>query len=162
MRRPRLRVLASIAGVAALATGLYACGSKSSYQQDAVSTALQTPGVRTIVLSKQRNDLRVVIPPCSEAQTMQPGAKQPPPGSNQLVVPSGALTQTIAVQPCASQGQSGGGQSSQSSSGGSSTPPPSSTILVTPGGGGQQGSSSSGGQSGGQSQSSPQNQLVLP
>jgi hypothetical protein len=159
MGRKRVGVLASIAGVVALATGVLGCGSKSSSQQDAVSMALQTPGVRTIVVSKQRNDLKVVIPPCSEAQTVQPGATQPPPGSNQLVVPSGALTQTVAVQPCAAQSGSSGGSSGSSSSG-SSTPPPSSTILVTPGG--QQGSSSSGGQSGGQSQSSPQNQLVLP
>jgi hypothetical protein len=156
MGRKRLGVLATIVGIIALATGVYGCGSKSSSQQDPVSTALQTPGVRTIVVSKQRNDLRVVIPPCSEAQTVQPGAKQPPPGSNQLIVPSGALTQTVAVQPCAAQsgGSSGGsGSSSGSSSSGSSTPPPSSTILVTPGG--QQ-------SSGGQSQPTPQNQLVLP
>ena len=159
MGRRRLRQLASIAGLAALATGVYACGSSSSSQQDPVSKALQTPGVRTIVVSKQRNDLRVVVPPCSVAQTLQPGAKAMPPGSNQLVVPSGALTQTVAVQPCGAQSQGGGGQSSSSSSGGSSAPPPSSTILVTPGGGS---SSSSGGQSGGGQGQSPQNQLVLP
>ena len=38
-----------------LATGLSACGSKK--QSEAVSTALQSPGVRTVVIPKQHADL---------------------------------------------------------------------------------------------------------
>src|SRR3954452_22086327 len=152
-------------GVAcALAVGLSACGgssssSSSSSSGDPVSTALQTPGVRQVVIPSQHADLTVVIPTCDQAQVLKPGATKPPPGSNTVVVPKGAQTETIAVQPC----QSGGGGSS--SSGSSPPAPPSSTILLTPGGAGtsqQSSGSQSSSSSSSSSGSSQPNQLVLP
>jgi hypothetical protein len=147
----------------ALAIGLGACGgsssssSSSSSSGDPVSTALQTPGVRQVVIPSQHADLTVVIPTCDQAQTLKPGSTKPPPGSNTVVIPKGAQTETIAVQPC----QGGGG----GSSGSGSTPPapPSSTILLTPGGAGtSQQSSGSQSSSSSSSGSSQPNQLVLP
>ena len=142
-------VRAGGAGVIALAvTG---CGGGSS-SSDAVSTALQMPGVRTVVVPKQHNDLTVMVPPCSVAAVSQRGASGPPPGSNTVVVPKGTLTQTVAIQPC----QASGGQSSSSSG----MPPPSSTILLTPGGAQTQQQAQSSSSS--SSQPGQQNQLVLP
>src|SRR5205807_646621 len=128
-----MSVVATSAAVAALA----ACGSSSSSSSsssstgasDPVSTALQTPGVRTVLLAKQRSDITVIIPPCPrQGSSQQPGG-QPnggvgsatstvtiPPGSSRIVVPKGALAQTVAVQPCQSQ------QSSSSSGEGSGPP----------------------------------------
>jgi hypothetical protein len=156
------RGVASAGLAAALAAGLGACGgssssSSSSSSGDPISTALQTPGVREVVIPSQHADLTVVIPTCDQAQTLKPGSTKPPPGSNTVVVPKGAQTETIAVQPC----QGGGG----GSSGSGSTPPapPSSTILLTPGGAGSaQQSSGSQSSSSSSSGSSQPNQLVLP
>ncbi|MEA2413207.1 MAG: hypothetical protein QOC77_3768 [Thermoleophilaceae bacterium] len=154
---------ATMALAGALAIGLGACGgsssssSSSSSSGDPVSTALQTPGVRQVVIPSQHADLTVVIPTCDQAQTLKPGSTKPPPGSNTVVIPKGAQTETIAVQPC----QGGGG----GSSGSGSTPPapPSSTILLTPGGAGtSQQSSGSQSSSSSSSGSSQPNQLVLP
>ena len=142
-------VRAGGAGVVALA--MTGCGGGSS-SSDAVSTALQMPGVRTIVVPKQHSDLTVMVPPCSVAAVSQRGASGPPPGSNTVVVPKGTLTQTVAIQPC----QAGGGQSSSSSA----MPPPSSTILLTPGGAQSQQQAQSSASS--SSQPGQQNQLVLP
>src|SRR5437763_15912041 len=92
----------------AVAGTFAACGSSSSQQaqQDPVSMAMQTPGIRMLVIPKQRHDLTVAIPPCSQAQAAAAqGSPQIPPGSHQLVVPQGALTQTVAVQPCQPAGQ---------------------------------------------------------
>jgi hypothetical protein len=153
-------------GLVAMATGLGACGGSKQQQQDPVSMAMQTPGVRMVVIPKQRQDLTVAIPPCSQAQATGTDASTAvPPGSNRIVVPKGAQTETVAVQPCTPPGQSSGGGSSGGSSGGggSSTPPPppASTILVTPGGvQSSQQASSGGGSSGGQQQQL--NQVVLP
>jgi hypothetical protein len=114
-----------------------------------------TPGVRQVVIPSQHANLTIVIPTCDQAQTLKPGATTAPPGSNTVVIPKGAQTETVAVQPC-----QGG------SSGGGSTPPPSSTILMTPGGAGtsqqSSGSQSSSSSSSSSSGSSQPNQLVLP
>src|SRR4051794_13047490 len=158
-----MRVGVSGVAVAAgvLALGLTACGgssssSSSSSSGDPVSTALQTPGVRQVVIPQQRADLTIVIPTCDQAETVKTGSTKPPPGSNSIVVPKGTQTETVAVQPC----QGGGG----SSGGGSSPPaPPSSTILMTPGGAGTtQQSSGAQSSSSSSSGSSQPNQLVLP
>lgn len=154
--------LAAVGLAGALAVGLSACGgsssssSSSSSSGDPVSTALMTPGVRQVVIPSQHADLTVVIPTCDQAQVLKPGATKPPPGSNTVVVPKGAQTETIAVQPC----QGGGGSSG---SGSSAPSPPSSTILMTPGGAGTS-EQSSGAQSSSSSSSgsSQPNQLVLP
>src|SRR3954454_11090943 len=91
------RAVATIS-IAAAAAGLAACGSKQQQQQDPVSMAMQTPGLRMVVIPKQRRDLTVAIPPCSQAQTAAAqGSAQIPPGSNQIVVPKGALTESA---PC--------------------------------------------------------------
>src|SRR4051812_11609147 len=117
-------------GVAAAAVGATGCGSKKQQaQQDPVSMAMQTPGIRMLVIPKQRHDLTVAIPPCAQAQAaVEQASAQIPPGSNQIVVPRGALTQSVAVQPCAPSGQSSGGSSSGGASGGgppgARTPPP--------------------------------------
>jgi hypothetical protein len=159
----RRGTLGSVVLASLLAVGLGACGgsssssSSSSSSGDPVSTALQTPGVRQVVIPSQHADLTVVIPTCDQAQTLKPGSTKPPPGSNTVVIPKGAQTETIAVQPC----QGGGG----GSSGSGSTPPapPSSTILLTPGGAGtSQQSSGSQSSSSSSSGSSQPNQLVLP
>src|SRR3954454_13447249 len=112
-----------IGAVAAL--GVTGCGGKKKQQQqDPVSMAMQTPGIRMLVIPKQNHDLTVAIPPCSQAQAaVEQTPAQIPPGSNQIVVPKGALTQSVAVQPCQPSGQSssGGSSSGGSSSGGSSS-----------------------------------------
>src|SRR4051812_25833636 len=159
----RLGLSGVLVATSALALGLTACGgssssSSSSSSGDPVSTALMTPGVRQVVIPSQHADLTVVIPTCDQAQVLKPGSTKPPPGSNTVVVPKGAQTETIAVQPC----QSGGGGGS--SSGSSPPAPPSSTILLTPGGAGtsQQSSGSQSSSSSSSSGSSQPNQLVLP
>src|SRR3954451_14413200 len=157
----RVGLVGLVVSMGVLTLGLTACGgssssSSSSSSGDPVSTALQTPGVRQVVIPSQHADLTVVIPTCDQAQTLKPGSTKPPPGSNTIVVPKGAQTETIAVQPC----QGGGG----SSGSGSSPPaPPSSTILLTPGGAGpsQQSSGSKSSPSSSSGSSQP-NQLVLP
>src|SRR3954466_13039803 len=103
--------------VVAASVGATGCGSKQQQQQDPVTMAMQTPGIRMLVIPKQRHDLTVAIPPCSQAQaTSAQTTTQIPPGSNQIVVPKGALTQSVAVQPCTPPGQA---SSSGGSSGGS-------------------------------------------
>src|SRR4051812_48815605 len=157
-----IRGAGSMGVACALAVGPGACGgssssSSSSSSGDPVSTALQTPGVRQVVIPAQRADLTIIIPTCDQAETVRTGDTKPPPGSNRIIVPQGTQTETIAVQPC----QGGGG----SSGGGSSPPaPPSSTILMTPGGAGtsQQSSGSQSSSSSSSSGSSQPNQLVLP
>src|SRR3954463_14650858 len=132
-----MRMRFGVAGVAvatgALSLGLTAWGgssssSSSSSSGDPVSTALMTPGVRQVVIPAQHQDLTVVIPTCDQAQTLKPGSTKPPPGSNTVVVPKGAQTETIAVQPC----QGGGGGSSSGASG-SPPPAPARTLFPTPG-----------------------------
>jgi hypothetical protein len=131
----------TLAGV--LAFGVSACGGSkpmSSKPADPVSTALQAPGVRTVVIAKQSNDLAIVVPPCSAAELNQETTKAPP-GSNQVVVPKSALDQTVAIQPCVSGGKNSGKSNS---------------VLLSPGGSGSP-------QNPGQQQSGqPQNQLLLP
>jgi hypothetical protein len=123
--------------VALPAMGLTGCKKKKKTQADPVSTALKVPGVRNVVIPKQRNSLTIVVPPCSEAAVTQPGARKAPAGSNTIVIPKGALTQMVAVPPCKS----------------ASKPPTANTVLVAPGGAtpGQQSSSQQ-----------KQSQLVLP
>ena len=120
-----LSVIAAISVAGSLGLGLSACGKKKK-MMDAVTTALMMPGIRVVVIPKQRNDLKIVVPPCSAAQVSQ-GSTKIPPGSNEVIVPQGALTQSVAVQPCPPE--------MMMASGGMMTmPPPSSTILLTPGG----------------------------
>ena len=67
--------------VAVLALGVTACGgSKKQQQQDPVSMAMQTPGIRMLVIPEQRDDLTVAIPPCGQAQAAaaQTTTKIPP------------------------------------------------------------------------------------
>src|SRR3954452_2014460 len=132
MRGDGLRTAGAALAVV-LAVGLGAGGRKK--HMEAVSTALQNPRVRTGVIPKQHGDLTIAVPPCSEASVTQSGSSKIPPGSHTDVVPSGTLTQSVAVQPrpppesssSSSGGSSGGSSSSQSQ------PPPPSTILLTPG-----------------------------
>src|SRR2546423_5845436 len=93
-------VAASVAAVGLTACGGSSSSSSSSSSGDPVSMALMTPGVRQVVIPAQHQDLTVVIPTCDQAQTLKPGSTTPPPGSNTVVVPKGAQTETIAVQPC--------------------------------------------------------------
>ncbi|MGI8595237.1 MAG: hypothetical protein ACR2ML_12900 [Solirubrobacteraceae bacterium] len=143
------RVLSGIAAVSvagSLGLGLSACGKKKM-MMDAVTTALMMPGVRVAVIPKQRADLKIVVPPCSAAKVSQ-GSTEIPPGSNEIIVPKGALTQTVAVQPCPPEMMMSGGMMMM--------PPPSSTVLLTPGGTQAQQAS------GGMMMMSMQNQLVIP
>ena len=113
------------------------CGSKKqTAMEDPVATAMKTPGVRTVVIPKQRNAVTVVVTSCTAAGVQQSGAKRKPPGSNEIIVPRGTLTQTVAVPPCPEK----------------PTQAVANTVLVTPGGAG----------SAQQAGSMPQNQLVLP
>lgn len=131
-----------------LTVGLSACGGSSSKsggggggaQADPVSMALQAPGVRTVVVPKQRGDLTVVVPPCNATQVDQESTEIPP-GSNQIIVPKDTLSQMIAIQPCV-EGQKQTGQG---------------TILMTPGGAGQ-----SQQQQTQQGEGQQQNQLIIP
>jgi hypothetical protein len=154
---PRATVVAG--GLAALALSVTACGgsggSKMSSATDPVAAALSSPGVRVVLVPKQKHDLTIVVPPCSEAQTVQSGTTKAPPGSNEVIIPKGSLTEAVAVQSCMQGGQSAGTSSPGAS--GNVSPPPSNTILVTPGGAGAQ-------VVGAQGASGPQqqNQVVLP
>lgn len=139
----------AIFGVTAVALALIlsACGKKM--MMDPVMMALSSPGVRTVVIPKQHNDLTIIVPPCSEAAVVQSGSK-PPAGSNRLVIPRASLTQTVAVNPCMMMMMMPmmmmGGM------------PISSTVLVTPGSGPAQPQSSGAGMM----SMMPQDQLVLP
>jgi hypothetical protein len=128
----RMSVLLLV-GLLALGTG--GCGSKKKKTKDPVATAMETPGVRTVVIPKQRNDVTVVVTPCTAAQVQQEGAARTPPGSNEIIVPKGTLTQTVAVPPCPPM----------------PTESAANTVLVTPGGTGSA-----------QQETPPQDQLVLP
>jgi hypothetical protein len=143
MRSEALRGAVAIGLVGVAGLGVGACGGskkKSATPADPVSTALQAPGVRTVVIPKQSTDLTLVVPPCSAAELKQETTKTPP-GSNQVVVPKSALDQTVAVQPCVK----GAKQAGKSNS-----------VLLSPGGSGSP-------QNPGQQQSGqPQNQLLLP
>jgi hypothetical protein len=161
-------IAAIVAGVAAL--GLSACGGSeksASTMTDPVTTALQTPGVRTVLIAKQKFDLEVIVPPCPRPgekaaadpkaeQDVQTGRATPPEGSNRIIVPRGTLTQTIAVQPCQVDPEGHSSSSSSSSVSSAATGQTVSTILLTPGGQAPQGSNVQ--EQAGQSQ----NQLVLP
>ncbi len=143
MRNAVLRagVGSALAGV--LALGVSACGGSKKETPppvDPVAMALQAPGVRTVVIPKQSNDLTILVPPCTTAEVKQETTK-PPPGSNRVVVPRSALDQTVAIQPCVKGVQTSGR---------------SSTVLLSPGGAG---SPQTPGQ---QQQGQPQNQLLLP
>ena len=123
----------------ALAIGASSCGgskSKKAQPLDPVTTALQAPGTRTVVIPKQRAALTIVVPPCSSAELKQETTKTPP-GSNQIVVPKSALDQTVAIQPCMQ-----GAKNAQGAN----------TVLLGPGGTGSPSSQQSG----------AQNQLILP
>jgi hypothetical protein len=52
-------------GAVAMTLLVTGCGGSSS--SDAVSTALQMPGVRTVVVPKQHNDLTVMVPPSARS-----------------------------------------------------------------------------------------------
>jgi hypothetical protein len=137
-----VRVIAAVV-VLALAVGLGACGSKkkkAAAQTDPVAMALQAPGVRTVVIPKQRRQLTIAVPPCSAANVDQESTKIPP-GSNEVVIPEDSPAERVAIQPCTATAQ----QASQTAG----------TVLVTPGG-----ATAGAKQAGGQSQQ--QNQLVLP
>ena len=139
------RIAASLFAVL-LTVGLSACGGSSSSSSgggavaDPVAQALMAPGVRTVVVPKQRGDLTIVVPPCNATQVDQESTDIPP-GSNQILVPKDTLAQTIAVQPCV-EGMKQTGQG---------------TILMTPGGAGQ-----SAAQQTSQGQAQQQNQLIIP
>lgn len=136
MRGSVLRIVA-LGLVAALALGAGGCAKKkkpSVQKPDPVATALQAPGVRTVIIPKQRNtELTIAVPPCSAAQVDQESTEVPP-GSNQVVVPKDSLSESVAVQPCTEPA----GQGSKAPG----------TVILTPGGAG-------GGQAG-------KLQLVLP
>jgi len=136
------RAVLVVGGLAALSLSACGGGSKGQMQPppDPTAMALQAPGVRTVVVPRQSNDLTVIVPPCSAAEIDQ-DTTDAPPGSNQVVVPRGALDQTVAVQPCI-QGAKTAGRAS--------------TVLLSPGG--VESPQGGGQQSGGQ----PQNQLLLP
>jgi hypothetical protein len=112
----------TVAALAALAAGAGSCGGGSKSEQakplDPVTTALQAPGTRTVVIPKQSNALSIVVPPCSSAELKQETTKAPP-GSNQIVVPESSLDQTVAVQPCMQGAKNAQGQN---------------TVLLGPGG----------------------------
>src|SRR5829696_8052701 len=111
-RRARRAMVGS--GLGLLALGLTACGSSSSSSSsssDPIGNALSTPGVRVVLVPAQRQDLTVVVPPCSEAQTVQSGTTKAPPGSNEVIIPKGALTEAVAVQACQQGGASTGSSS---------------------------------------------------
>lgn len=133
----RIGVLVVVALLALMAGG---CGGKKKKKEDPVATAVATPGVRTLVIPKQRNAITVVVPPCTAAAVQQTGAKRKPPGSNEVVVPEGTLTQTVAVPPCPEKPAEGGTAN---------------TILIAPGGAGAV-------QQGAEAEMAPQNELVLP
>ncbi|HWC28384.1 MAG TPA: hypothetical protein VG474_17470 [Solirubrobacteraceae bacterium] len=120
--------------VGLLAFGAGGCGKKK--KKDPIVTALETPGIRTVVIQRQRSDVAVVVPPCTAAAIEQTGARRRPPGSNEIVVPAGTLTQTVAIPPCPEDPKQAVAN----------------TVVVTPGGtGGTQ-----------ELETPPQHELVLP
>jgi hypothetical protein len=122
--------------IAVFAFGTGGCAKKKKKKmKDPVATIMETPGVRTVVIPRQRSDVTVVVTPCTAAQVQQAGAERKPPGSNEVVVPKGGLTQTVAVPPCPEKPTEGAAN----------------TVLVTPGGTGSA-----------QQETPPQDQLVLP
>lgn len=98
MSRTATRLIV-VLGAMLLALPLGACGSKKKKMMDPVMMALETPGIRLVVVPKQRQSLRIVVPPCSAAAVRQSSSKEPP-GSNVIVIPARALTQTVGVPPC--------------------------------------------------------------
>ncbi len=139
--------VATLGVVALLALGLGACGgskkkSKAPPTVDPVAMALSAPGVRTVVIPRQREELTIAVPPCGSAQVSQETTETPP-GSSQIVIPKGSLAQSVAVQPCIK------GQAQQTTGAG--------TVLISPGGAAT-GQSETQLQTGAQGQ----NQLVIP
>lgn len=124
------------------AVALAGCGSSSSSTPppavNPTQLALSAPGVRTVIVPKQRSAITIVVPPCSAAG----GQGSPPPTSNQIVLPKGTAAQTVAIQPCL-VGQTGGSRAG--------------TVLLTPGGG-----QTAQAQSQQQTAAQTQNQLVIP
>src|SRR5436190_1065004 len=90
-------------GAAVIAVAVTGCGGGSS-SSDAVSTALQMPGVRTVVVPKQHNDLTLVVPPCTPSSGSG-GAGGVPQGANNAL-PSGK-SKTVNAPPCTYQQSSG-------------------------------------------------------
>jgi len=118
--------------------GVTGCGSpakKKAKPVDPVTMALMAPGVRTVLIPDQSAALTIVVPPCGLAKNTQ-NTTRTPPGSNQIVVPTSALDQTVAINPCMQ-----GAKSAKSS-----------TVLLSPGG-----ASSAASQ-----KTKPPNQLILP
>ena len=142
-----VRVIA-LGAVVILALGLGACGgggkkkSKAPPTVDPVAMALSAPGVRTVVIPEQSEELTIAVPPCGSGQVSQETTETPP-GSSRIVIPEGSLAQTVAVQPCIK------GQTQQTSGAG--------TVLISPGGAAT-GQSETQLQTGAQGQ----NQLVIP
>ncbi len=134
------RGILATALLGALAIVASSCGgSKMSAAKpaDPVTTALQAPGTRTVVIPKQHTSMTIVVPPCSNAELQQDTTKTPP-GSNQIVVPTSSLDQTVAIQPCMQGAKNVQGSNS---------------VLLGPGGTGSPTSQQNG---------TPQNQLILP
>ncbi len=96
------------------------------------------PGVRTLVIPRQRNDVTIVVTPCTAAAAQQGSVKRKPAGSNEIVVPRSTLRQTVAVPPCPMK----------------PTEAAANTVLVSPGGSGPTAEE--------QAKSPPMNQLILP
>jgi hypothetical protein len=137
-----LRATARMCLGGAVVVAVGACGGGSSTQApkppDPVEMVLGAPGVRTVVIPRQRSDLTVVVPPCSAAD-IDPKTTRAPKGSNKIVVPRSTQQQTVAIPPCLEGQETAGGTD---------------TVLVSPGGGA--GSRSAGAKAG-----DPQNQLLL-
>jgi hypothetical protein len=148
MGRQRWRVALTAATAGLLALGVGACGGEekaASSMTDPLTMALQTPGVRTVQIAQQKQDLEIIVPPCprpGEEQQRNPQSEQdvqtervePPEGSNRIIVPKETLTQTIAVQPCQPDPHEESSSSSSSSSSSAAVGQTVSTILLTPGG----------------------------
>ncbi len=134
------RVLRAVVSVGLVGViGVSGCGGSAKKKKakpvDPVTMALMAPGVRTVLIPKQSTALTIVVPPCGLAKTTQ-NTTRTPPGSNQIVVPTSALDQTVAINPCMQ-----GAKSAKSS-----------TVLLSPGG-----ASSAASQ-----KTKPPNQLILP
>ncbi|MDQ3936937.1 MAG: hypothetical protein M3340_20160 [Actinomycetota bacterium] len=170
MSSGRSRAMLSAATAGLLALGAGACGGEektASSMTDPVTMALQTPGVRTVQIAQQKQDLEIIVPPCprpGEEQQRNPQSEQdvqtqrvtPPEGSNRIIVPKETLTQTIAVQPCQPDPHEESSSSSSSSSSSAAVGQTVSTILLTPGGLSPQGSNVQ------ESSGNTAQQLVLP
>lgn len=123
VRSASLRVGVVVVLVALASLGA-SCGGKKKPAKapppvDPVALAVQAPGVRIAVIPTQREDLTIVVPPCADARIAQSDTTTPA-GSNQVVIPKGSRSQTVAVQPCIEgkkQAVSGAG-----------------TVLLSPGG----------------------------